>query len=51
MVVKEQDVVNRTMEFWHGKGFTLTPEDARTAAENICAFVETLARWEKGRCD
>lgn len=47
MVVKEQDVVSTTMDFWRSKGFTLTQEDARTAAENICAFVETLAKWKK----
>jgi hypothetical protein len=47
MVVEEKDSVSSTMEFWHGKGFTLTPEDARTSAENICAFFETLARWNK----
>jgi len=48
MVVETQDAVGKTMEFWHRKGFTLTQEDARTATENICAFIETLARWKKG---
>jgi hypothetical protein len=47
MVVEEQDVVSRTMEFWRSKGFTLSQEDARAATENICAFVETLAKWNK----
>lgn len=47
MVVKEEDVVSRTMEFWRSKGINLTQEDARAATENICAFIETLSRWSK----